>query len=273
MAFRIHDAARLSHAYILSSADPALSRQYAEEIAAAAVCRAASDVPCGVCRACRKAAAGVHPDIITIRRTEDSKGRLRREITVDQVREMAADAVVLPNESERKVYLIEDADTMNIPAQNAALKLLEEPPAGVIFLLCAVNPRQLLPTVRSRCAEIAVNGGEAPEDEETRKLAADFVKTVSRGDEAALCLWCAKNESGDNRAAAAFLTSVSHLCAEMLCRREDDLGMSPAAIARLRALSERCLAMLRVNVGVKHIFGLLSVYAVDGSGNEENHIG
>ena len=82
-----------------------------------------------------------------------------------------------------------------------------------------------------------------------------------------------KNESGDNRAAAAFLTSVSHLCAEMLCRREDDLGMSPAAIARLRALSERCLAMLRVNVGVKHIFGLLSVDAVDGSGNEENHIG
>ena len=59
----------------------------------------------------------------------------------------------------------------------------------------------------------------------------------------------------------------------MLCRREDDLGMSPAAIARLRALSERCLAMLRVNVGVKHIFGLLSVDAVDGSGNEENHIG
>ena len=143
----------------------------------------------------------------------------------------------------------------------------------MIFLLCAVNPRQLLPTVRSRCAEITVNGGEAPEDEETRKLAADFVKTVSRGDPAALCLWCAKNESGDTRAASAFLASVSHLCAEMLCRREDDLGMSPAAIARLYALSERCIAMLRVNVGVKHIFGLLSVDAVDGSRNEENHIG
>jgi len=273
MPFRIHDAARLSHAYIISSADPALSRQRAEEIAAAAVCRSPSDVPCGVCRACRKAAEHIHPDIIPVRREEDSKGRLRREITVDQIRAVAADAVVLPNESERKVYLIEDADTMNVSAQNAALKLLEEPPAGVIFLLCTVNPGQLLPTVRSRCAEIGVNGEQAPEDEETRKLAESFVKTVARADPAELCRWCAKNEIAEVRGATAFLECVSSLCAEMLCRRKSDLGMRPAAIAHLHALSERCLAMLRVNVGAKHIFGLLSVDAIGGNGNEEIHIG
>ncbi len=268
-AFTIHDAQRLSHAYIIASPDRAECLNLAGQIAAAAVCERGTDAPCGVCRGCRKAQNGIHPDIIHVQREEG-----KQIVSVAQIRAMTADAYVLPNEAARKVYILDEADKMKTPeAQNAALKTLEEPPAGVIFLLCAVNPRQLLPTVRSRCAEIAVNGGEAPEDEETRKLAADFVKTVSRGDEAALCLWCAKNESGDNRAAAAFLTSVSHLCAEMLCRREDDLGMSPAAIARLRALSERCLAMLRVNVGVKHIFGLLSVDAVDGSGNEENHIG
>ena len=272
MAFRIHDAARLNHAYIISSADPALGRERAGEIAAAAVCRSPSDVPCGVCRACRKAAAGIHPDIITVRRLEDSKGRPRREIVVDQVRELAADAVVLPNESERKVYIIEDADTMNLSAQNAALKLLEEPPAGVIFLLCAVNPQQLLPTVRSRCAEIVCNGEAAPEDEETRKLAESFVKTVAKGDPAELLRWCAKNEGMDARAAAAFVDSVGNLAAEMLCLRRSDLGMRPAALRHLYALCERCGAMLRVNVGVKHIFGLLSVDAIGGNGNEETHI-
>ena len=273
MSFRIHDAARLSHAYILSSADPAKSRALAGEIAAAAVCRSPSDVPCGVCRACRKAAAGIHPDIVTVTRLTDTKGRLKREIQVDQVRALAADAVVLPNESERKVYIIEDADTMNASAQNAALKLLEEPPEGVIFLLCASNPQLLLPTVRSRCAELICNSEEAPADEESAKLAESFVRTVARGAEAELLRWCQKNEGLDNRAAAAFTDGVAALTEEMLCLRKSDAGLGRPALLRLHALAERCSAMLRVNVGVKHIFSLLAVDAVGGSGNEESYIG
>ena len=66
---------------------------------------------------------------------------------------------------------------------------------------------------------------------------------------------------------------MSALCAEMLCLRKSDLGMRPAEIARLHALCERCLAMLRVNVGAKHIFGLLSVNAIASDRNEEIHIG
>ena len=273
MGFQIHDASRLSHAWIISAADPAESRRRAKEIAAAAVCRRPFDVPCGQCRACRKAAGGVHPDIITVRRQEDAKGNLRREITVEQIRAMAADAAVLPNESERKVYLIEEADTMNRPAQNAALKLLEEPPAGVIFLLCAVNPGLLLPTVRSRCVELNVNGALAPEDEESRKLAESFVKTVARGDAAELCRWCMKNDGLDNRAAAAFAESLGGLAAEMLCLRRSDLGLSRASLVRLRELAERCGAMLRVNVSAKHIMGLLSVEAIGGGESRERKIG
>ena len=273
MGFQIHDASRLSHAWIISAADPAESRRRAEEIAAAAVCRRPFDVPCGQCRACRKAAGGVHPDIITVRRQEDAKGNLRREITVEQIRAMAADAAVLPNESERKVYLIEEADTMNRPAQNAALKLLEEPPAGVIFLLCAVNPGLLLPTVRSRCVELNVNGALAPEDEESRKLAESFVKTLAKGDEAELCRWCMKNDGLDNRAAAAFVESLGSLAADTLCLRGSDPGLSRAAAMRLRELSERCGAMLRVNVSAKHIMGLLSVEAIGGGESREQKIG
>ena len=65
----------------------------------------------------------------------DDKGRPKREIMVDQVRAMAADASILPNEAERKVYVIHEAELMNESAQNAALKLLEEPPAWVVFIL------------------------------------------------------------------------------------------------------------------------------------------
>ena len=270
---QIQDIRRLSHATIVAAASREESLRCAGRLAAAVVCRSAGPLPCGVCPACRKALNGIHPDLIRVKRPEDDKGRPRKEIQVDQIRQMAMDAVVLPNESERKVYLIEDADSMNVSAQNAALKLLEEPPAGVIFLLCVTNPQQLLPTVRSRCAELSVNGEQAPEDEETRKLAESFVKTVAKGDPAELARWCAKNEIGELRAATSFVESVSALCAEMLCMRKSDLGMRPAEIAHLHALCEQCLAMLKVNVGAKHIFGLLTVKAIAGDRNEEIHIG
>ena len=77
--------------------------------------------PCGVCRDCRKVAAGIHPDLITVRRLEDDKGRPRREIVVDQIRAVNQAAWILPNEAQRKVYLIAEADKMNPAAQNAAL--------------------------------------------------------------------------------------------------------------------------------------------------------
>ena len=137
---RFSSPAAVGHAYILSSPSREDALRKAREIASAAVCLNGHDVPCGVCRGCRKAAAGVHPDIITVRRETDRNGNLRRELTVNQIREISVDAQVLPNEAPRKAYIIEEAELMNQSAQNAALKLLEEPPATVVFLLCAANP-------------------------------------------------------------------------------------------------------------------------------------
>ena len=264
---RFRDAQRLSHAYMISAQDREESLRAARRLAAAAVCTAPGEVPCGQCRACRKVREGIHPDVIAVRRLEDDKGRKKREIGVDQIRQMARDAVVLPNEAERKVYIIEDADRMNLPAQNAALKLLEEPPAGVIFLLCTVNAQQLLPTVRSRCAEILCNGEQAAEDEESLKLAQGYVKAVAGGSRAELYRWCAGHENLDNRAAVAFVEAAAALLADMLCARQPDLGLSRGQLLRLLSLMERCDGYLQVNVGVKHIFGLLAVDAIDSDGN------
>ena len=260
-------ADRLSHAYIVSAPSREEYLRTARTLAAAAVCTGGGPVPCGKCRACRKAESGIHPDIITVRRLTDDKGKQKREIGVDQVRQVIGDAYVLPNEAERKVYIIEEAETMNTAAQNAALKLLEEPPKGVIFLLCTANPEQLLPTVRSRCAELSRNVGKAERDEEADKLSAAYLKAVASGDRAKLLRWCTENEGLDNRSAAAFADSARELLADMLCGRKPSQGLTEESIAELLRLMERCGRYLSVNTGVKHIFGLLAVDSPLGSGN------
>ncbi len=263
----VYDAQRLSHAYIFTAQDPEEGLREALRLAAAAVCTGPEPVPCGSCRACRKVREGIHPDVMRIGRRADDKGRKKREIAVDQIRQLARDAVVLPNEAKRKVYLIEEADKMNLAAQNAALKLLEEPPPGVIFILCAENAQALLPTVRSRCVEIHGNGQRGAPDEVGLRLAREYVETVAGGSPSALLLWCAGHEGMDNRAAVSFVDSGMTLLADMLCGREADPGLGQAGLRRLLALLERCAGYLQVNVGVKHIFGLLAVGAVESSGN------
>ena len=256
-------ADELAHAYILLSPSPEERASAAKKLAAAALCSAKGSVPCGVCRDCRKVREGIHPDLITVSRLTDDKGKKKREITVDQIRAVVADSVVLPNEAERKVYLIEDADTMNVPAQNAALKLLEEPPRGVYFLLCAANELSLLETVRSRCAELVCSAREEDFDPELQKLAEAFIKCCAKGDEAQLFRWCAENENMDNAAGCAFFECVIGLLRDMLCKRRSSLSMSDRVVYDLVTLAEKCLGMLRVNTSVKHVLGLVAVSAIE----------
>ena len=253
---------RIAHATIVIAPQREDCLHAAGEIAAALVCQSPGPVPCGACRACRKARKGIHPDIIRIRRPEDEKGRLKKEIPVDLIRRMAADAQVLPNESERKVYLIEEAESMNAAAQNAALKLLEEPPRGVYFLLCVTNPAPLLPTVRSRCAEWSCRGDQPEPDPELRALAESFLHLVAEGDRAELLRWCAANEEMDQRAMSAFVDAAAACTAERITGRAGTEGMSLTELLALSALLERCRKMLRVNTGARHIFGLLAVDAI-----------
>jgi hypothetical protein len=156
---------------------------------------------------------------------------------------------------------------MNIPAQNAALKLLEEPPLGAIFLLCTTNSSQLLPTVRSRCVELNCTGEQTKADKEMADLANAYLKAVAAGDRAKLYSWCSSNDGMDLRTTTAFVDSVMEQLGDMLCLRRSDLGLSTRELQRLYALLERCAAYLRVNVGSKHIFGLLAVDSIAGNRN------
>lgn len=255
ISFRTAD--ELRHAYIVSSFDRAAAFGAAEQIAAAAVCRGTGTLPCGVCAACRKAKSGNHADIRIIGRITDEKGKQKREISVDQIRELSTDAVVLPNESERKVYIIRDADAMNREAQNAALKLLEEPPAGVIFVLCVQSPEALLPTVRSRCVLIALPGnGELPASVFTEQ-ADEYLKLASGTNALELWKWCESHNELTVQETAEFTDCVIRAVTDMLCGRRSSLGMDQGKLMRIERLMEKCSGYLEVNTGVKHVFGLI----------------
>ena len=259
----LHFASRdqIRHAYILSSADGDTAFSEALEIARAAVCRGLPPLPCGCCTACRKAAQGIHPDVHIVTRSEEN-GKKKQKILVDQVREISADAAVLPNEASRKVYVIREADTMNEEAQNAALKLLEEPPNGAVFLLCAANPERLLPTVRSRCVEISFSSGNAVLSEESSSLAGKYLDAVAEGEPFALWQFCEENNALSIPEMTDFCLAAAQQITDMLCGRCSRLGMSEDRLLQLEKLMEQCIRYLKVNVTVKQVFGLLEAASI-----------
>ena len=108
-----------------------------------------SDRPCGKCESCRKISEGISPDVITVGLVKD-----RKTIGIESVREITDSAYILPNDLDVKIYIINDAEKLTTQAQNALLKIFEEGPKSVYFILLTSAPSQLLPTVRSRAPEI-----------------------------------------------------------------------------------------------------------------------
>lgn len=140
---------KVSHAYILAGEKGSGKKMLADLFAAALLCEADRNEPCGRCLSCRKAKDGNHPDIIHV---AHEKPEL---IKIDEIRDQVVNTIdVKPYESRYKIYIIPDADKMNTQAQNAFLKTIEEPPSYAVIMLLADNPDALLETVRSRCVRL-----------------------------------------------------------------------------------------------------------------------
>lgn len=170
----------LSHAYLITGGSESSRASLARQLTAAYLCVGAQP-PCGACRACRKVSVGAHPDVRYISPAPD-----KREIAVDQIRSLRADAYIRPNEGRRKVYIVTPADAMNPAAQNALLKVLEDGPDYAAFLLPAENPGLLLDTVRSRCELLTLPREEPQPDPELEEQAAALSELLLGGDELAL---------------------------------------------------------------------------------------
>ena len=172
---------RLPHAVLLEGGSERELLRLASQIAMAAVCTDGKKKPCGKCADCGKVKKGLHPDVITVAETD----KKRKTISVDLIRRVREDVIVKPNEAGRKVYIIPNAGTMTREAQNALLKVLEEPPAYALFLLLCTRATELLATIRSRSQIYSLEETPALTDSVT-ELAASIAKAVVSPHEAAL---------------------------------------------------------------------------------------
>ena len=152
---------RLSHAILLQGEAGTGKRTLARLTAQAVLCRGnpGGERPCGVCSSCRKAEKGIHPDIIEM----GAEALRPQSFHIDTVRQLRQEAFIAPNESSSKLYILHNVQNMTAQAQNALLKILEEPPETVIFILLCENRSALLETVLSRCVSFTLE----PPDEQT----------------------------------------------------------------------------------------------------------
>jgi DNA polymerase III subunit delta' len=157
---------RMPHALLLQGRNGIGKRDFAMALAQSLLC----DQPltdhsaCGQCHGCNWFTQGNHPDFRLLEPEEtagsggedgsaNSKGPRKTQISVDQVRTLADFLGLSSHRSGPRIILLHPAEALNQASANALLKMLEEPPPNVLFLLVTHQPQHLLPTIRSRCSQ------------------------------------------------------------------------------------------------------------------------
>ncbi len=155
-------ANRFPHSVIIEGGTPEERLSLVNKIAEALVCSDENAIPCGVCHHCIKASKGIHPDI-TVYNPRTEKGHKEASFSVNYVREIRDSAFVIPNEANRKIIILAEAQKMNEQGQNAFLKMLEEPPKFANFILLTTTKNVFIDTILSRVVTWSI--GESVESE------------------------------------------------------------------------------------------------------------
>ncbi len=278
----------LPHALIIDGAKGTGKKTLARIIAQYSVCSSEENRPCGVCPHCLKAEKNIHPDIMT------SDGNNSGGLNVEAIRNIRSSAYIKPNEARAKVYMLFNCEKMLAAAQNAFLKILEEPPENVMFIMTAISAASLLQTVRSRSRTLSLYPVDVLEAQETvRKLVPDksdeeIISSVracggnigaalemleSGGEEAMLLaqeifraiplsteykLLTLTNRAVQNRASAIqVLDRMSELSAECVKASVGAENVSEAAVELAKKMSRR--RIMKIQETVSHARSVLDV--------------
>ncbi len=178
---------RLPHALLLEGEAGLGKTHFARLVACATLCTGAQKL-CGTCCSCRLILQDSHPDVRVI-----SPDAPEKPYSVSALRELILSCYVLPNDGEKKVYILRNIHEMSEQAQNTLLKIIEEPPAHVIFVLTCQSRARILPTILSRvvtltlspvseelCVKALLERDPAAEEENCRQLARQCSGNIGR---------------------------------------------------------------------------------------------
>ncbi len=181
-------ADRVAHAYLFCGPAGCGKHTTGLALAAALCCETKPGEGCGQCGSCERIAAGNHPDVQTLQREGAA-----RIVPIETIRAQVLPRLGHPpHEGRARVFLIEEAASLQSAAANALLKTLEEPPPRTHFVLCTSAPDKLLPTIRSRCQRVAF----AELSADVRAELAGDAEAASRADETVRALLRASREAG-----------------------------------------------------------------------------
>ncbi|MEE8466132.1 MAG: DNA polymerase III subunit delta' [Dehalococcoidia bacterium] len=173
---------RQSHAYLLSGPPHVGKMTLAINLSQAVNCNEGPGVPCGSCTQCTRIADGRHADIRTLAPGQGEEGRAPRTVIgIDSIKEIIGRVSLKPYEGSTSVVIIDGAETMSDDAANALLKILEEPPPQVLFLLLTANESAVLPTVRSRCQTLSLL--PLPKDQMMERLTSNHQATPAQAEQ------------------------------------------------------------------------------------------
>ena len=252
-----------SHAYIVWGGSNDACSAFAQKLAMAMICEGPGKKPCGKCVHCEKAQRAIHPDIILYDHDIQS-----RTIYVDQIRALREDAVIMPNEAAKKVYIINHAGSMNVSAQNALLKVLEEPPGGTSFILVVETPQELLPTVRSRSTAVSADTVRPSAEKNINGLAAEFLDALP--DAMKLAEFSFKLDKLDKNAFIDFIEDAKTAVALKLRDSFSGTGeLTTDYLMNTVEILDRAKEYFRYNIGLVHIAGMIC--AELHIRNEEHH--
>ena len=253
----------LPHALILSGSGNRL--EAARYTAAAMLCSDAGDKPCLLCNQCRKVLAGIHPDVLMV---EDDE---RKELRVEDVRDLRTNIHIRPNEGARKVAIFPRAEQLNERDQNVLLKIIEEGPPYAAFFFCAETSALLLPTVRSRCTEFKLSGEDNDTDYSQAQALCHILKPRHRAELTAFFIGLEVSKVTRDEVFALLAAARDILSAALAALYGKP--PSPQFAAAVDALTqnltkkqivgtiemlEKYSAQSRFNVGVGHLAGALA---------------
>ncbi len=210
------------HAFIIEGPRGCGKHTLATALSAALNCqsRNSDTFPCGLCESCRKIRNKNFLDVKYL-----SKKEGKATIGIEEVRGLREDVYLSPTESAYKIYIVEEADAMTPQAQNALLKIFEEPPRGVVIFLLCDNVQKILSTIKSRAQFIRM-----------QRLSDETVAGALRADPELRALVMAEKD--------AFTAAVKLSQGSIGCAKEMLLEESRGDLADLRAVTKKLLSLL-----------------------------